>query len=140
MAMAEGMVNDSAPNGEEDYNVLRLFARSAITSVGISRRRDSKPCGAAPWTRGEEVTKSLPSVRGWICHKGAYMSDGLLKVSEVARLLRISDESVYRLCRRGHLEGATKIGGLWRVPRESVDRLLQQGQPLDTLSPAGDSV
>ena len=55
------------------------------------------------------------------------MSDGLLKVSEVAELLRISDESVYRLCRRGKLN-ATRIGGQWRIPRESVDQLLRNGQ------------
>lgn len=64
------------------------------------------------------------------------MSDELLKVSEVARLLRISDESVYRLCRRGRLKGASHVGGLWRIPRESVDELLQQGQSTDTPGPA----
>lgn len=54
------------------------------------------------------------------------MSDGLLTVKEVAELLRVSDESVYRLCRRGQLK-ATRIGSLWRIPRESVDRLLRTG-------------
>lgn len=55
------------------------------------------------------------------------MSDGLLTVKEVAILLRVSDESVYRLCRKGRL-GATRVGGLWRIPRESVDKLLANGQ------------
>lgn len=55
------------------------------------------------------------------------MSDGLLTVKEVAGLLRVSDESVYRLCRTGRL-GATRIGGLWRIPRESVDKLLLEGR------------
>ena len=68
------------------------------------------------------------------------MSNGLLKVSEVAKLLRISDESVYRLCRRGRLAGATKVGGLWRVPRGSVDQLLRAGRPDGSPFPAGDSV
>jgi excisionase family DNA binding protein len=55
------------------------------------------------------------------------MSDGFLLVKEVAELLRVSDETVYRLCRRKQLK-ATRIGGLWRIPRESVDDLLRKGQ------------
>ena len=55
------------------------------------------------------------------------MSDGLLTVKEVAILLRVSDESVYRLCRSKRLK-ATRVGGLWRIPRESVDKLLSNGQ------------
>jgi len=55
------------------------------------------------------------------------MSDGLLTVKEVAILLRVSDESVYRLCRSKRLR-ATRVGGLWRIPRESVDRLLSGSQ------------
>lgn len=55
------------------------------------------------------------------------MSDGLLTVKEVAVLLRVSDESVYRLCRSKRLK-ATRVGGLWRIPRESVDKLLSNGQ------------
>lgn len=55
------------------------------------------------------------------------MSDGLLTVQEVAVLLRVSDESVYRLCRNGRLR-ATRVGGLWRIPREAVDELLRAGQ------------
>ena len=55
------------------------------------------------------------------------MSDGLLTVKEVAILLRVSDESVYRLCRSKRLK-ATRVGGLWRIPRESVDKLLSGGQ------------
>jgi len=55
------------------------------------------------------------------------MSDGFLTVKEVAVLLRVSDESVYRLCRSKRLK-ATRVGGLWRIPRESVDKLLSSGQ------------
>jgi excisionase family DNA binding protein len=68
------------------------------------------------------------------------MSDGLLTAREVAKILRISDESVYRLCRKGRLK-ATRVGGLWRIPRESVDQLLQREAPesLNT-TPAGDNV
>lgn len=52
------------------------------------------------------------------------MTDGLLTVSETARLLRVSNESVYRLCRKGKL-GAARIGGLWRIPRAAVYQILQ---------------
>ena len=67
------------------------------------------------------------------------MSDGLLTAREAAGLLRISDESVYRLCRSGKL-GAIRIGGLWRIPREAVDLILHPGQVRKgtDLGPAGD--
>lgn len=59
------------------------------------------------------------------------MSDGLLTVKEVAEMLRISDESVYRLCRSGRLR-TTRIGWQWRIPQEAVDELLRTGIPLET--------
>lgn len=52
------------------------------------------------------------------------MSDGLLTVKEVADMLRVSDESIYRLCRKGSLK-ASRVGGLWRIPREAVDQVLR---------------
>jgi len=58
------------------------------------------------------------------------MSDGLLTVKEVAILLRVSDESVYRLCRSKRLR-ATRVGGLWRIPRESVAGILGGNQELE---------
>jgi len=63
------------------------------------------------------------------------MSDGLLTVKEVAILLRVSDESVYRLCRSKRL-GATRVGGLWRIPQESVDKLLSGSQATESSDPA----
>jgi len=75
------------------------------------------------------------------------MTDGLLTVREAARLLRVSDESVYRLCRKGKL-GAARIGGLWRIPREAINQILQGAPPNERIdlaeevdsAPAGDSV
>ena len=62
------------------------------------------------------------------------MSDGLLTVKEVAIQLRVSDESVYRLCRKGRLK-ATRVGWLWRIPQESVDELLSNKQGAKGLDP-----
>ena len=62
------------------------------------------------------------------------MTDGLLTVREAGRLLRVSDESVYRLCRKGEL-GAIRIGGLWRIPREAVYRILGDVPPSEKAAP-----
>ena len=51
----------------------------------------------------------------------------LLQIKEVARLLFISDESVYRLVRAGKIR-AIRIGGLWRVSREAVDEFLAEAE------------
>jgi len=55
------------------------------------------------------------------------MSDGMLTVREVAEQLRVSDESVYRLVRRGQLR-ANRVGYLWRIPREALAEFLRVGQ------------
>jgi excisionase family DNA binding protein len=44
----------------------------------------------------------------------------LLKIAEVAQLLRISASNVYRLAERGELPGACKVGAQWRVSREQL--------------------
>jgi len=54
-------------------------------------------------------------------------SNDFLTVSEVAELLRVSDETVYRLCRRGELK-ASRAGIQWRIKRTSVDEYLSRGQ------------
>jgi len=50
-----------------------------------------------------------------------------LTVSEVAKLLRVSDETVYRLCRRGALK-ASRAGIQWRIKRSTVDEYLSREQ------------
>lgn len=43
----------------------------------------------------------------------------LLTPQEVAELLRVDRQTVYRWLRQGDLQ-AIKIGGVWRVPREII--------------------
>lgn len=50
-----------------------------------------------------------------------------LTVLEVAKQLRISDESVYRLARTGRLR-AVRIGGLWRISADAVREFLAANQ------------
>lgn len=52
----------------------------------------------------------------------------VLTVSEVARLLRVATRTVYVLLEQGKLHGV-KIGRVWRVPRDEVDRFLHPGKP-----------
>ena len=44
----------------------------------------------------------------------------LLKIAEVAQLLRISASNAYRMAERGELPGAVKVGGLWRIGRAQL--------------------
>ena len=50
-----------------------------------------------------------------------------LTIEEVSSLLRLSDRSIYDLCRGGRLPGAAKVGGVWRVDREVLQAWLAAG-------------
>lgn len=50
-------------------------------------------------------------------------SDDFLTVSEVARLMRVSNMTVYRLIRSGAL-GATRIGNRYRIRESDVHKYL----------------
>ncbi len=43
----------------------------------------------------------------------------MLSVQEVAKKLKVSDETVRRMVRRGELSGR-KVGSLWRIDSEAV--------------------
>lgn len=38
-----------------------------------------------------------------------------LTVKEVSNFLRISERTIYRLCRDGEIAGARRFGGVWRI-------------------------
>lgn len=42
--------------------------------------------------------------------------------AEVATFFGISDMTVRRLCERGDIKGARKIGGQWRIPKTYLDQ------------------
>ena len=50
-----------------------------------------------------------------------------LKIPEVSALLRVSERTVYDLCRSGKLAGAVKIGGQWRVERDAFEEWVRTG-------------
>lgn len=43
-----------------------------------------------------------------------------LTINEVCELPRLSERTVYDLCRRGQLVGAAKIGNQWRVEKSRL--------------------
>ena len=43
-----------------------------------------------------------------------------LTISEAARLLKLSERTVYDLCRQGRLAGAAKVGGQWRLDEDKL--------------------
>jgi len=55
------------------------------------------------------------------------MEPQLLTVDEVAELLRIRRDTVYRLAAKGEIPGH-KIGRVWRFPRNVIDEFLRRPQ------------
>ncbi len=51
--------------------------------------------------------------------------NGVLTVNEVAELLKVDIETVYRWLRSGQLPGA-KIGETWRVRKSDIDAFFEK--------------
>ena len=49
-----------------------------------------------------------------------------LTIPEVARLLRVSERSAYKMAQCGELAGAVKFRGQWRVEREILMRWVRE--------------
>ena len=58
-----------------------------------------------------------------------------LTITEVAEILRLHSTTIYRLVKRGELPGF-KIGGNWRINRESLDLWLTAKSPRQSTSRA----
>jgi excisionase family DNA binding protein len=56
--------------------------------------------------------------------------DALLTVAEVAHYLHVVTMTVYRMIDRGDLK-AVKVGRVWRVRREDLERYLNRPVPRD---------
>ena len=54
---------------------------------------------------------------------------GMLNVGDVAKLLRCSTRTVYRLSDSGRMPRPVKLGALVRWPREQVQRWIADGCP-----------
>jgi excisionase family DNA binding protein len=52
--------------------------------------------------------------------------NGYLKVSEIARTLTLSDQTVRTLIRRGEIAPTLRIGGLYLVPRATFADYLKR--------------
>ena len=50
-----------------------------------------------------------------------------LTIKEVCVLLRLGERTVYDLCRQGKLVGAAKIGGQWRINKDTLMAWLEAG-------------
>jgi excisionase family DNA binding protein len=60
----------------------------------------------------------------------------LLTIGQVAKYLQVSDSTVRRMLKDGRLRG-TKLGVLWRIPRESVEELIRTGYTAQEGNPDG---
>lgn len=57
--------------------------------------------------------------------RGSYAGDRLLTVGEVASVMRVSNMTVYRLIKSGHL-GAIRVGKNYRIRESDVNRYLSE--------------
>lgn len=62
----------------------------------------------------------------------------MMTVDQVARITRVSPETIYRLARRGELPGR-KIGRIWRFPREAILEYLNHGTAAGTAGLASEN-
>lgn len=53
------------------------------------------------------------------------VTDDILDADEVAKLLRLNEQTVKRLANRGELPGF-KIGGRWRFRREAIEEYIRK--------------
>ena len=61
------------------------------------------------------------------------MDSTVLTIDEVAPLLRVSSDTIYRLATREEL-GGRKIGHDWRIPRSAIEPYLRGVVPAGTSS------
>ncbi len=55
------------------------------------------------------------------------MPDTLLTIKETAALLKMTERTVYAMAKEGRLPGAAKVGGSWRVMRNTLMSWLEAG-------------
>jgi PTS system nitrogen regulatory IIA component len=53
----------------------------------------------------------------------------IMTAEDVAKYLKITPATVYRLAQKGELPGA-KIGRVWRFRKEAIDNLLQEQESM----------
>jgi excisionase family DNA binding protein len=56
---------------------------------------------------------------------GSFATGGLMTVAEVAKAMRVSNMTVYRLIRAGEL-GAVRVGHNYRIRETDVERYLRE--------------
>lgn len=55
------------------------------------------------------------------------LSKLLYSISEAKELLNVSDDTIRRMIKSGELDGV-KVGGAWRIRRESLAKYLEPSQ------------
>ena len=58
-----------------------------------------------------------------------------LTIPEVCELLKLSERTVYQLCRDGELGGAAKVGNQWRVNRAELLEWMKAGGAAECRAP-----
>ncbi len=67
---------------------------------------------------------------GILRHKEGMNMQEMLTPDEVAKKLKISRRTVYLWLRQGRLKGV-KVGDLWRIPEDALERFLKKSTEKD---------
>ena len=67
-------------------------------------------------------------------HEGVRVVTRIMNVDEVARYLGVVPDTIYRKARRGEIP-AVKMGKMWRFPKETLDKWLNDSA-LETVKKA----
>src|ERR1041384_1968661 len=87
-------------------------SRSWRTGRGVIRMATSHPLGSGPMRGDARGGNQLATVR-------------FLTVAEVARIMRVSKMTVYRLVHSGEMS-AVRVGRSYRVPESAVNAYLKE--------------
>jgi len=60
------------------------------------------------------------------------MDSRFLTLKEAADYLRVNRVTMFRLLRAGRLEGAFKVGRMWRFNIEAIERMTTEPPPVET--------
>ena len=52
--------------------------------------------------------------------------EDVMKISEIAKKVKVTDNTVTRWCNKGYFPNAFRVGSSWRIPRTDVENYILQ--------------
>lgn len=52
--------------------------------------------------------------------------EDVMKISEIAKKVKVNNNTVTRWCNKGYFPNAFRVGSSWRIPRTDVENYIRQ--------------